>query len=83
MIESRIAGLQRRSPELYAGADEQMSRNRCLALDKTSQRHILLAVKHYAEALSIDAKHVYQALPRLLSLWFDFTAVKSQGTGGK
>ena len=33
-------------------------------------------MKHYATSLSLDVKHVYQSLPRLLSLWFDFTSMK-------
>jgi hypothetical protein len=35
-------------------------------------------MKHYSLALSLDLKHVYQALPRLLSLWFDFTSIKAE-----
>jgi len=46
-----------------------------IALDKTCQGYLLRSIKHYAEALSLDTKHVYQALPRLLSLWFDFTSI--------
>ena len=36
-------------------------------------------MKHYAETVCLDMKHVYQALPRLLSLWFEFNAI---GKGG-
>lgn len=46
-----------------------------MAHDKACQRYILLAIKHYVEALVIDIRHVYQALPRLLSLWFEFTSI--------
>jgi hypothetical protein len=70
--------LQRRSSEHYLGTDEDILRNRTIAQDRTCQKHVLLAIKHYAEALSIDTKHVYQALPRLLSLWFDFTSIKKK-----
>jgi hypothetical protein len=34
-----------------------------------------MAIEHHTKALSLDSKHVYQALPRLLSLWFDFTSI--------
>jgi hypothetical protein len=42
--------------------------------DKVCQRYILLAIKHYGEAVKLGMKHVFQALPRLLALWFDFTS---------
>lgn len=52
-----------------------------VALDKEAQRYILVAMNHYVEALSLGMKHVYQALPRLLSMWFEFTTVgKSKST---
>lgn len=43
--------------------------------DKVCQKYVALAVKHFAEALILDTKHVYEALPRLLSLWFEFTSI--------
>jgi hypothetical protein len=67
--------LQRRSSEHSLGTDEDLVRSRTIAQDRTCQKHVLLAIKHYAEAMSLDTKHVYQALPRLLSLWFDFTSI--------
>jgi hypothetical protein len=67
--------LQRRSSEHYLGTDEDILRSGTIAQDRTCQKHVLLAIKHYAEAMSLDTKHVYQALPRMLSLWFDFTSI--------
>ena len=67
--------LQRRSSDHFLGTDEDILRSRTIAQDRTCQKHVLLAIKHYAEAMSLDTKHVYQALPRLLSLWFDFTSI--------
>ena len=32
-------------------------------------------MKQYIEALKLGEKHVYIALPRLLSLWFEFTGI--------
>jgi hypothetical protein len=72
--------LQRRSSEDFVGADEDSVRSRTIAQDRTCQKYALLAIKHYAEALGIDLKHVYQALPRLLSLWFDFTSIGKKAT---
>jgi hypothetical protein len=51
--------------------------------DKSTQKFILLAIEHYSAALKLDLKHVYQALPRLLSLWFDFVSIHpDKGRGG-
>ena len=57
--------------------DEEAIRTQSLKNDILCQDHLITAMKHYAEALSIDTKHVYQALPRLLSLWFDLTSIKT------
>jgi hypothetical protein len=56
------------------GADDDLMRNQTISIDFTCQGYVILAIKHYAEALALDIKHVYQALPRLLSLWFDLTS---------
>lgn len=37
----------------------------------------MLVVKHYVEALSLELTHLYQALPRLLFLWFHFTSTST------
>jgi hypothetical protein len=37
-------------------------------------------MEQYGEALKIGPKHVYEALPRLLSMWFDFTAIEKADT---
>jgi serine/threonine-protein kinase ATR len=75
MLESRIEAIQRRTPERYHGLDEEKMRSQCLGDDKVCHQNILLAIQHYVEALKLDTKNVYHALPRLLSLWFDFTAI--------
>jgi serine/threonine-protein kinase ATR len=68
--------LQRRPSEHSLDTDEDLLRSKTIAQDSICQIYVLLAIKHYAEATSIDTKHVYQALPRLLSLWFDFTSIE-------
>lgn len=76
LLESRVLALQRRSPDIaLGGVEEEKLRGRCISCDKTCQRYTLLAIKHYFEALSLNTKHVYQALPRLLSLWFELTSL--------
>lgn len=71
----RISSLQRRSQNQSCNGDEFVLRSRAIASDKTCQRHLQLAMKHYIEDLSLEMNHVYQSLPRLLSLWFEFLSV--------
>ena len=59
------------------GMDDDLVRFHSLYRDKICHRYILLAIEHYATTLKLDMKHVYHALPRLLSLWFDFVSVQT------
>lgn len=70
--------LQGRYAVHFAGTDDEHLRNHIISRDKACMRYVVLAIKHFAEAVILDVKHVYQALPRLLSLWFDFTAIGKQ-----
>jgi hypothetical protein len=54
------------------GTTDEKLRNLIVSRDKACIRYAVLSIKHYAEALVLDVKHVYQAL---LSLWFDFTGI--------
>ncbi len=56
--------------------EEDLIRFHALYREKVCHKYILLAIEHYATSLRRDMKHVYQALPRLLSLWFDFVSVR-------
>ena len=58
------------------GIEDDASRFNVLYRDRDCHEYILHAIKHYALALKYDMKHVYQTLPRLLSLWFDFVSVQ-------
>jgi serine/threonine-protein kinase ATR len=58
------------------GMEEDVIRFNALYRDNVCHQYILLAIEHYATTLKLDMKHVYQALPRLLSLWFDFVSVQ-------
>lgn len=40
-----------------------------------SQEYLLSSVQHYGMALQLGQKHVYQALPRLLAMWLEFTSL--------
>jgi hypothetical protein len=70
--------LHGRVPDRVTGITDEKLKSLIVSKDKACIRYVVLAVKHYAEALVLDVKHVYQALPRLLSLWFDFTSIPSQ-----
>jgi hypothetical protein len=74
VMQSRVTAWASRSSSY--GVEEDTVRTSVIFRDKTSQKYILLAMSHYATALKLDAKHVYQALPRLLSLWFDFASIR-------
>ena len=58
------------------GLEEDTVRFNALYRDSMCHQYILHAIEHYGITLKIDMKHVYQALPRLLSLWFDFVSVQ-------
>ena len=58
------------------GMEEDVVRFKALYRDSVCHQYILHAIEHYAVTLKLDMKHVYQALPRLLSLWFDFVSVQ-------
>ena len=85
LLQARIEALRENALALIpptptypkrTGADDETHRTFALASDKTCQRYLRLAINHYAISLQLQVKHVYQSLPRLLSLWFDFTAIR-------
>lgn len=52
------------------------------------QDNLLSSVQHYGMALQLGKKHVYQALPRLLAIWLEFTSLEGgsgpdDGSNGK
>ena len=76
MLCARVEGLHRRSRgQVQVAADEDSFRQTCLSQERLCQKYLALAMKHFIEALSLDTKHLFQALPRLLSLWFEFSAL--------
>ena len=58
------------------GMEEDLVRFHALYRDRVCHKYILLAIEHYATTLRRDMKQVYHALPRLLSLWFDFVSLR-------
>ena len=47
------------------------------------QEYLLGSVQHYGMALQLGQKHVYQALPRLLAMWLEFTSIGDDTKSGK
>jgi hypothetical protein len=41
-----------------------------------------LVIKYYANSLYYGCKYVYQSLPRLLSIWFDYAAIGAGNAPG-
>ena len=76
-MQSRTMALMSRPQDQSLSlVDEDRLRENIIARDQQCQRHILLSMQNYRIALSLQSKHVYQALPRLLSLWCELTAIR-------
>jgi hypothetical protein len=63
--------------------DSNASRANAIASDEKSQRLLIEAINHYGTALQLGQKHVFQALPRLLAMWTEFTAIMPEQSGKK
>jgi len=72
VLESRINVV---ASQNGGSADNESSRASIIKEEKACHKYIFAAMKEYIEALKIGQKHVFQALPRMLTLWFDFTAI--------
>jgi hypothetical protein len=42
--------------------------------NRLRHEYLIDSVKHYGVALTLGEKHVYQALPRMLAMWLEFTS---------
>jgi len=78
LLTSRIKALSGDVSEGQKGTqstvdDEQWAK--MMRTDVGCQKYLLQAMEEYGRALQLGTKHVYQALPRLLSLWFEFTSI--------
>lgn len=61
--------------QLSGNSDDDAIRARLMSKDKVCQKYILQAMFQYGQSLCLGQKHIFQALPRLLTLWFEFTAI--------
>ena len=75
MLEARISALKNKNRHL--SNDDDAVRLYTLREDSICHRYLLSAMREYGDALEISEKHIYQSLPRLLTMWFDFTALSS------
>ena len=75
ILETRITALGKRDMDMLNSVDEGAARSFTVFRDENCQNYLVLAMKQYIEALKLGEKHVYIALPRLLSLWFEFTGI--------
>jgi serine/threonine-protein kinase ATR len=74
VLESRISVVAARTNG--GSADDESARAKIIKKEISCHKYIFEAIKEYGEASRLSQKHVFQALPRLLTLWFDFTAIE-------
>ena len=49
-----------------------------IASNKLRHEYLIDSIKHYGVALTLGEKHVFQALPRMLAMWLEFTSLSSE-----
>jgi len=69
LLETRFSALS----ELGNNASRLM----VLQNDKSCQEYSLESVSHFGRSLQLGQKHLFQALPRLLAMWLEFTSIES------
>ena len=87
LVEARVASMlagdfdarsskgQALKEELDECSNEEDKRVAVIKHEQDIHRYIFSAVKYYGKALTYGDKHFYQALPRMLTMWFEFTAI--------
>jgi hypothetical protein len=76
LLQAQIVSQVRRLRNTFDGDGSDISfRDMCLGQDKACHKYLLLAISNYVDALKLDLKHVFQCMPRLLHLWFEFSAI--------
>mmetsp|Transcript_21150 Transcript_21150/g.25138 ORF Transcript_21150/g.25138 Transcript_21150/m.25138 type:complete len:673 (+) Transcript_21150:1-2019(+) len=74
-MESRINAL---SSNINTKSEDDSCRIEIMMKDISCQKYLLQAMKEYGEAVRLSQKHVFEALPKILTLWFDFTAIEGR-----
>lgn len=59
-------------------SEDDSCRIEIMRKDISCQKYLLQAMKEYGEAVRLSQKHVFEALPKILTLWFDFTAIEGR-----
>ena len=72
--------LKRKSSTNSIDGEEEVFRKTALSEDTLCQRYATLCVQHHATALTLNTKHLYESLPRMLSLWLEFTSLADPAT---
>ena len=73
VLDSRINVL---ASQTSGNTDDDSVKANIISKDAICQKYILNAMMQYGEALTLSQKHIFQALPRLLTLWFEFTEIE-------
>ena len=80
LLESRIMAfasqMNHQSKIQKMTKNDDHMRKTIISNDQNCQKYVLMAIEEYLNALSLGQKHIFQALPRLLTLWFDFTSIE-------
>uniref|UniRef100_A0A7S4J226 non-specific serine/threonine protein kinase n=1 Tax=Odontella aurita TaxID=265563 RepID=A0A7S4J226_9STRA len=80
LLEARILALSGYLGKGRKNVDDDAVREHTMKHDGTCQKYLVLSVAEYGKALQLGQKHVFRALPRLLTLWFDFTTIPPDPT---
>ena len=56
------------------GAENGNDGTSTISSNRLRREYLIDSVKHYGMALTLGEKHVYQALPRMLAMWLEFTS---------
>lgn len=81
LFESRVSTFRGRSASAVIAVQEL--RGEAIRSVQECQECLLGSIEHYGMALQLGQKHVFQALPRLLALWLEFTALEGNGEAGQ
>ena len=75
LLEGRIVALGRRLVNELVSKDDEGIRMQVLQADAGCQRYLVEAMKFYGNGLCYGGKYVYEALPKLLQLWFELASI--------
>lgn len=81
LFESRVSTFRGRSATAVLALQEL--RGEAIRSVQECQECVMGSIEHYGMALQLGQKHVFQALPRLLALWLEFTALEGKDEAGQ